>query len=250
MSPSSTSSSFSTTEYHEQYSIPWSLWSSSIRRSRTHQERHTITNLTMFELTSSIMMRRTSSTDSTSSTSSLSLSPTGWSPSRATMSPPSVTSYPSTIKITSEFTVIRPTTPESRMMLSPEPSRLNLSTSNQAYAFPSWPVRDSLTPPLSQQSPTSCYFSPNYIPNSRISDDDLAALDFTKQKAVAYQPDEAVLGLSWSAVNNPSSHIVPALQVCERRLRLPPPPAQYRRRSSSRRSPSRKSNKTLVAIAE
>lgn len=193
-------------------------------------------------------MRRSSST--ASSTGSLSLSPIGWTPSRPTISPPSITSY-QTINITREYVILTsPKTSMKRSSLSPETSRLNLSSSHQAYAFPSWPVRDSLIP-QSNQSPTSCYFSPNYVPNSRITDDELESLDFTRPQIQSYQSDEAVLGISWSAINNPTSEIIPALQVFERRLRLPPPPAQYRRRSSSRkRSPSRKSQKQLGAIAE
>ncbi|CAF9903490.1 MAG: hypothetical protein GOMPHAMPRED_000306 [Gomphillus americanus] len=192
------------------------------------------------------MMQRSSSSSSSSS-SLLSLSPTGWNPSRSTISPPSITASP-----TSEMNLsARPTSPEMRRaFLSPEPARFQLLSSPQhAYAFPSWPIRDSLTPTGSEPSPTTCYFSPNYIPNSRISDTDLEALDFTK-RVVVCETEEAVTGISWSAINNPTCDVVPALQVSERRRRLPPPPAQYRRRNSSRKSPIRKNQKSLVAIAE
>lgn len=200
----------------------------------------------MFDITSSIMMRRSSSTGSSSS--ALSLSPVGWNPNKSAILPPSITAY-QTADITTEIIIsITPKASTMRRSLSPEPCHLNLSSSHQACAFPSWPARDFLTL-QSNQTPTRNYISANNIPNSRITDDELESLDFSRPQYQA-EDDEAVIGISWSAINNPTSEIIPALQVCERRLRLPPPPAGYRRRSSSRKSPTRKSQKQLGAITE
>jgi hypothetical protein len=206
----------------------------------------------MFDLTI-VMRRRSSSGNSTlSQPSSLSLSPVGWTV-RPTMSPPSVSSSPtpSTASSTDSSFTLRQTTSSAatpkRRALSPPPSRFTTTApaTHQACAFPSWPIRDSLTPPPITSSPTTSYFSPvESCPSSRISDSDLEELEF--QPIAVAESDSTVAAISWSAIGTDA---VP--QVGQRTRRLPPPPAQYRRSNSNRRSPTRKSgSKKLGAIAE
>ena len=229
-----------------------------------------------------IMTRRASTSSCSSTSSSISgsptpsLSPSGWNPSRPTISPATVTpltpSPPVAVTPELDYFSTPGSTSSKRSGLEPlilHPFDLSSSSYRQC-AFPSWPARASLAPEMTA-SPNSYGFSSDadlfpasHVPSSRISDEDLESLDLSCATTKRHGDDhrtvdicvdddsasDAGLGISWSDVGNGNVPSV-ATRLPERRRRLPPPPSvQVRRRSSSRGIKRKMRAITLCAIAE
>jgi hypothetical protein len=142
-------------------------------------------------------------------------------------------------------------------------------TGHGSYAYPCWPAGDSLSSSDKERqrkmaasslssptthSPTSHGYAP---PSSRVSDEDLASLDFSRPSTVASRSQHHLdtlaeaaddgagcVGISWSQVGCGAPSLAVDERFFERRRRLAPPPAgalimQGERRRSSKGSKRR-----------
>ena len=221
----------------------------------------------MFPLMPTRSNSSTSSPSSSASSPTPSLSPSGWNPTRPTISPPTVAPVtPSEDAGLAEYFTAPGSTTSSRTcrLYAPFLSPLQLSgTPHHHCAYPSWPAGPCLASDVTS-SPTSyvAAFDDAPLPSSRISDEDLESLDLSSAPSSRRSSNEdepflggdsaaaaaAGLGISWSDVGG--GNVPAAARVPDRpRRRLPPPPV-LRRRSSSRGVKRKSRSTTLGVIAE
>ena len=179
-----------------------------------------------------------SSTRSTSSSRSLSLSPGGWNPSKPLMSPATTTTTPfSTPPV--------PDVHAHRKLLASRLETFAPESAYNSYAYPCWPAGDSLshTRNTSRHETGSSQIAQAYHgayapPSSRIDDEDLECLDFSR-RAEEDRKAEFEGGISWSQVGTGAPVLAAPTQV-ERRKRCPPPGGLIMERRSSDRGQAKR----------
>jgi hypothetical protein len=228
-------------------------------------------------------MERSRSDSSTSSLSSaLSLSPSGWTPRASTLSPATTTTStpvggsPDQLNTKPRVSLwqqhYHPMKRASTAPMTSAPETFCPSSGRGAFGYPCWPAGESLSVSSSPQhqrsysattpiSPTSSAASCTFFqpPTSRISDDYLEQLQFSGRQDDATAPPalEVVAevpvgapeacqgGISWSQVGALAAQQQAQPSQPERRRRLPPPPPGMAMTDDRRRKrgPSRSSSR-------